>query len=135
MYFVTDFLSICPIFCIKSLLNMPICYVGPNVVPPLGSQIFPNQSRFTANQQEFSFLSFFSRKKTKIWAVRQKSLKKCMPHIISAELAAFFPSLVYGVVENKGGEKGSICVESLANSQKLRKQGRGKRQKGEGKGK
>ena len=35
--------------------------------------------------------------------------------------------LVYRVVENKGGgEKGSICVESLANPQKLRKQGRGK---------
>ena len=49
---------------------------------------------------------------------------------LSAELAAFFPSLVYGVVENKGGEKGSHCVESLVKSQKLRKQGRGKRLKG-----
>ena len=67
MYFATHFLNIFQVFCIKSALNTPIWHVGPSTLPPSGSKIFPNQSRYTENHPKFDFLVFFF--------VREKRLK------------------------------------------------------------
>ena len=83
-------------------------------VPLFICHTFANGFRFPARKTAVHYVHF------------PNTGEKCT----SAELGVFFPSLVYGVVENKGGEKGSHCVESLVKSQKLRKQGRGKRLKG-----
>ena len=45
----------------------------------------------------------------------------------SAELAAFFPSLVYGVVENKGGRKRLNLCRILSEVPKVAKTREGKK--------
>ena len=51
----------------------------------------------------------------------------------SAELAVFFPSLVYGVVENKGGRKRLNLCRILSEVPKVAKTREGKKAEGGGK--
>ena len=51
----------------------------------------------------------------------------------SAEIHAFFPSLVYGLVENKGGEKGAMLLKSYSARLRRLKTRAGKKAQGGGK--